>query len=439
MDGLLYAAISNNMAEGIGSFWKPYLSASVLTEFYEHPPLAFWLQSLWLKVFGDSIYVERFYSLFTYFISGTLLVLIWKQLGQSVKTGWLPLFFWLIITNIGWACANNMLENTMTVFVLLSAWVCIKAIQKNNITYFILSGVFLSLALLTKGFVSLYIWIFPVAWFLIFKSHPFLIVFRNSIILVLSTVLPIIILFFASDDAAHNMASYFEIQVVRSVTSVAVVDTRFSIFFELFQNSLPPLSIVVLILLFSIKKSTFREKISQNRKLIYFLSIVVFCGIAPIMITLKQRGFYILTVYPFVGIILGLVAIPFLEKKFNSYSNNSKFKNLTKVLSVVMLIGSVVFASFQFNKIGREQNEVKDTYKVIELVGRNAKINICPSEYGKFSKHGYYARYGRISLSRKYNQDWDYFLVHKNECIPDLENYELLPIKLETHDLYKKK
>ena len=41
MDGTMYASISRNLAQGLGSFWKLYFSATLYPEFHEHPPLAF--------------------------------------------------------------------------------------------------------------------------------------------------------------------------------------------------------------------------------------------------------------------------------------------------------------------------------------------------------------------------------------------------------------
>ena len=55
LDGVTYAAISNNLAEGLGSFWKLYYTATLYPEFYEHPPLALWLEGYLHFVFGSSI------------------------------------------------------------------------------------------------------------------------------------------------------------------------------------------------------------------------------------------------------------------------------------------------------------------------------------------------------------------------------------------------
>ena len=61
-DGLLYATMARNMSVGVGSFWKPALSATSYIEFYEHPPLGLALQSLAFRAFGDHFAVERVYA-----------------------------------------------------------------------------------------------------------------------------------------------------------------------------------------------------------------------------------------------------------------------------------------------------------------------------------------------------------------------------------------
>ena len=74
MDGLMYATVAKNLAHGEGSFWFLKFSDTYLTSFHEHPPLIFGLQSLCFNLFGDSVLVERFFSFFTYIISGVFVI-----------------------------------------------------------------------------------------------------------------------------------------------------------------------------------------------------------------------------------------------------------------------------------------------------------------------------------------------------------------------------
>ncbi|WP_019218068.1 hypothetical protein [Legionella tunisiensis] len=49
MDGIIYAAIAKNLSLGYGSLWQPYYSQTDFSSFYEHPPLVFYFQSLFLN------------------------------------------------------------------------------------------------------------------------------------------------------------------------------------------------------------------------------------------------------------------------------------------------------------------------------------------------------------------------------------------------------
>ena len=78
MDGIVYSTISKNLASGIGSFWNPHFTSTCFPVFHDHPPLAFWIQSVFYKLFGESLLIEKFYSLFTYIIVGYNILRIWK-------------------------------------------------------------------------------------------------------------------------------------------------------------------------------------------------------------------------------------------------------------------------------------------------------------------------------------------------------------------------
>ena len=62
-DGLEYANVARNMAEGLGTFWNPYHDDLLHPVFHEHPPLVFWIQSFFFKLFGEGPYFESFYGL----------------------------------------------------------------------------------------------------------------------------------------------------------------------------------------------------------------------------------------------------------------------------------------------------------------------------------------------------------------------------------------
>ena len=118
MDGIMYATVSNNLANGLGSMSDLAFSETIELHFREHPPLAFWIQSMFYKIFGDSFIIEKLYSALTYLTTGLILRKIWIKVTHQKELAWLPLLFWVSIPIITQAARNNLLENTMMIFTL---------------------------------------------------------------------------------------------------------------------------------------------------------------------------------------------------------------------------------------------------------------------------------------------------------------------------------
>ena len=158
LDGIYYATIARNLSEGIGSFWFLHFTDTSSNIFHGHPPLAIGLQSVFFSLFGDSVYIERIYSLLTFIITGFFIHLIWKGFIDEKYSSysWAVLFFWAIIPLNSWACSNNLLENTMNIFVASSVFFLIKNIRANDLVYIMISGFCLFFAFLSKGFTGLF-------------------------------------------------------------------------------------------------------------------------------------------------------------------------------------------------------------------------------------------------------------------------------------------
>lgn len=440
MDGLWYADISRNLAEGIGSFWKPQFTQTLYPEFYEHPTLAFGLQSIFFSIFGDSIFVERFYSLGTFVIVGYLIVKIWELITGSKKDGWIPLFLWLITGGVAWAVANNMLENTMTIFVCFSLYACLKRTFTNQLFWIIFAGISLSLGVLTKGFVCLYIWGVPFFLWLFTKKATFSKTVLNTILIIVSTILPIALLYYLVPDAQNNMLRYFEKQVVGSIENVATVESRFAIIKEFFISAIIPIAVVAItilsISLTKINKSLF----NQNLKYFLLFTCITASGVLPIMVSMKQRSFYISTVYPIFAIGLAYYIYPFVQSRIERVKEKSKGFVFFKVFTILIIITATTLTIIQANRIGRDKDVIHDSKMVINEVGKNNIISICPELFSEWSLHGYFSRYGNVSLSIPPHPNQQYFLS-KDNCLPSSlkEEYKQVAIQLKKYTLYQKK
>lgn len=440
IDGLIYAAISKNMAHGWGTFWKPYLSTGLFPVFYAHPPLGIWIQSLWFRLFGDSIYVERCYSLVVCTLTGYTVVLIWKTLTGTVRNGWIPLLFWVTVSVVPRAYANNMLENTMTLFVTTASWLYLKHRGNRRLWIIVLSGLILSLAALTKGPVALYIWILPVCIWLIRRNERFLSMSLKTVLLVASTLLPLVLLYTISTDARELMRNYFENQVMESILHMQTVNSRFYILSKFIQYLAAPLAIAVAAIASHMIRHRSVTLPGENiRKALPFL-MVAMCGTIPIMISMKQSGFYTLSVYPFTALFLGYALLPVIQSLFHDLMEKG-YRIITGVTAAMVVLSLSIVALYINNeeRIRRDRDMIHDTYLIINEIGTRQTIGICPDLYTEWSLHGYFARYGSISLEIDKTGSHRYYLEHARCSQLPGDAYEEEKIGLVRYRLYREK
>src|SRR5207247_6982650 len=104
LDGVTYASIARNLAQGRGRFWAPHYTDTIYPAFHEHPPLAFWLQSLWFQAFGDHWFVERAYSATAAALIALFIIVTWRAV-QAVPDA--SNQYWLLVAfRMGVPCVD---------------------------------------------------------------------------------------------------------------------------------------------------------------------------------------------------------------------------------------------------------------------------------------------------------------------------------------------
>jgi len=199
-DGTIYASIARNMAEGTGSAWSPHFSSTLFPVFAEHPPLMMWLESLGFRVFGDTIAVEKGFSLLTFLAAALLLWNIWARLHngdvEMQRAAPLALFMALVAGRLNWAFGNGMLENLLMVFTSAAVLFVVTAYDGREKTSAVsrtaliaCAGLATALALLTKGPVGLFPLAAPALYWLSTPQPSFRAVVFDSVILLVVIVL----------------------------------------------------------------------------------------------------------------------------------------------------------------------------------------------------------------------------------------------------------
>lgn len=440
MDGIFYAAISKNLAESIGTFWDLRFSKSLFLQFNGHPPLAFGIQSIFFRTFGDSLWIEKLYSLATYFITAGIIILIWRKTVDKkfYAFAWLPLLLWVVIPLTVWGATANVLENTMMIFVTLSVFFIINSLNTRRFFHLFLAGIILFFGFLTKGFTALFPWSMLLWIWLFTRRIQFKRLLIDTSFLILATLFPLLIIYIFNYEGIKSLAAYLDRQVIYSVNHIKTVNSRFHILWRLFTELIPLLIILLLSLLF-IKESSENPRRSKERSgwLLIFAAVGL-SGVLPIMVSMKQSGFYILAALPFFGIAAALIIVPRIAYWTNTISNRGWFR-FFRLGSFLLLLTSVIIVFMQIGRVRRDKELIGDTHLITATVPYGTVVGIQPDLTNEWGLHGYLYRYGGISLDSDTSRMHTYLIKRKIGTQPEhISGYKRVALKSEAFDLYKK-
>lgn len=400
IDGVLYACVSRNMACGMGSFWEPSYTQSIGSVFHAHPPLAFGLEALFFKLLGDYWWVEKAYSMLMFLLSGLLIALIWKRTTNNFRWAWLPLLFWMVMPLVTWGATNNMLENTMTVFVLLAVWLMIVSYQKNNKLWLFVAGIALFAAFLSKGFTGLFPLAFPVVYCLFDEKRRWIQGPIDTLLLIVTLAVLSGLMFLVFPASFTYLKDYINLQVIGGGLHEATVTTRFFIVFSLLQQLIVPAVIIVILLIIRKIVKTDNIKIFEfppDRKWFLVFLIVGLCGVVPIMLNVKQRDFYMLAALPFFALACAHLSLSMANAILLEI--NPKTKKWMTLGSCCVLVLGLVLNIIHIGKYGRDEALIEEVKQRIAEADENNIIEITPEQYHNWAAHAYYMRYGKISLN----------------------------------------
>ena len=447
MDAMLYTSVSHNLSKGIGTFWFPVFdlyNIINLPSFHEHPPLIFGIQAIFFKVFGDSMYVERFYTFLTMCITGLIIYLFWKKVYKNEKEfqklAWLPLIIWITIPVCFWSYSNNMQENTMGIFTAVSVLLSFNYLQnpKDRFVKWIFPGILIFLATLCKGFPGFFPIAVPFLYWLIIKKINFKKSLIYSLVLILSVIIIYTILFLIPISRESLSIYLFKRAFIR-MTNIPTVNSRFYILGQLFMEQLAQILFVIIVILMAKFKKVKLEITNYVRLSIFFIAIGLSASI-PLMLTLVQKSFYFVPALPFFAIGFSILIAPIVSNFIvwiNIKTNSYKIFFMTCALSFIIII---IAFFMQIGKTSRDKEMLHDVYLIGHTVKNCSVISIPDNTmWDEWGLKCYLMRYCNIKLENLKQEN--YYLLDKSIKPKSdiLLGYNKVNIDLLKYDLYKRK
>ncbi|MGQ0829901.1 MAG: ArnT family glycosyltransferase [Bacteroidota bacterium] len=442
MDGLFYTCVAKNLADGLGTFWDPHLSKTYMYSFHVQPPLYFGLLALFFKVLGSSMYVERLFCLV--FFSGAAIYIhsIWKKIYSHDPTiaaiSWLPVLFWVSIPICFWTYTNHLEEVVMSLFALASVYHIFIALHLNQNTIYnlIIAGIFIFLSSLTKGAQGLFPLIGAAAYWLVSKKLSFKKTIIYSLILVAAPTIIYTFLLLVNDDVYNSYHAYFNIRYVRTFSGAdSTTGNRFEIIGQLFMELLPIISLSSLLLFFTRKsKQSDESRIQYN--VLSWMFLIGLSGSLPLMATLEQRNFYLVTTLPYFAIGIAMFLGPRLASLINKLEMNTNGFRMLTILCATLLIASMIYTSTRVGKAKRDADLISDVYLLGKIIPHGEITGIPVEMMEDWSTRYYLLRYHYISLdiNKKNNH---FYIIRKNlskSLVP--EGYVPYSLKTKLFDLY---
>ncbi|MEZ5041604.1 MAG: glycosyltransferase family 39 protein [Saprospiraceae bacterium] len=446
-DGIWYAILSKNMAEGIGSFWNPQLTATIFPAFHEHPPLVFGMQSFFFSFLGDSLVVERLYAFFIFLLSALVIFFIWQQVfsaDKSLQKLWfLPFTLWLLNEVTYLFYAANILEPTMGLFTLLAVYCLFLSTTKKEdklaVPWIALSGIALLGATLSKGFVGLFpLAVLGIHW-LVFRQISFVkMLLRTSVMLGILALGYTLIL--ALPAAKESLLQYLNSQVIASISEARTAyhfrENRLYIIWRLFEVLLPALilSSIFIYLSFKQKPTKFSKPLFQQS--LFFMLIGISASF-PLMVSPRQTFYYLLPAIPYFAIGLAMLISPIIAQYLQTISEKNKQLNRVKVIFVVLLLAGV---GLTISKIGTVSHRDKITINDIDKIGAIVPNGTTIASKGYTAQLvGYLYRFHQISIDTSH-MDYPYLVVDKTKHkVPDTLHFQKIALENERFELYERK
>jgi len=442
MDGMLYISVGKNLSQGIGTFWNQSFSKTCMFNYHEQPPLYGGLIALFFKIFGYSIYTERIFCFSFFALTLVVLSKFWKQLNlnkDQFKLDFLPILFFSITPVVFWAYQNHVEETVMTLFDLLAIYYIHQSLQNRGsvLIKLFFSSCFIVLATLTKGIQG----IFPLMGFALFwlinpefknlKKY-----FVNTLYLFGFFTGIYSIIFFVFPDAYTSFENYFSIRLVNTFNHIgATTENRFYLLFKLVNELIPVAALSFILILLGKNKSRVSLINKEKRRELYWLILVGLSGSLPLMVTLEQRGFYLVTSLPYFALAFSLITVNYLTE---IQLKSELIKKILRLFSIVVLFIGISYSFFSIGKTKRDKELLHDIYLCKSILKHGDTIGVPENMWNDWNLQTYMVRYYYVSLSMAKNNT--YYIIRKDldkSIVP--ENYQLLKLTTQFFDVYELK
>ncbi len=168
-DGLLYAAVSKSVLHSP----DPLIMHSGDLVYLNKPPLFFWINAVFIKIFGSIPFAAKMGGFLSFLILSWLLFYIARKIFISRHTGIVSVFAVCTSYTVYQNTFTNRMEGMVSMFIVLSLLMLMKFMEDRKNKWLYLWGFTAGLAVLVKGPLGFLTIITGLAYFILFDRAIF--------------------------------------------------------------------------------------------------------------------------------------------------------------------------------------------------------------------------------------------------------------------------
>lgn len=419
LDGVTYAVIARNMAEGAGSLWRPYFSDTVYPIFFEQPPLGLALQSVAFRLLGDHLFVERGFSIVMFALTAALILAIWRR-SLPARYDSLPLFFWILPSVVTWAVINNMLENTQVVFTTLAVYCVLRAAGASARRHVVAGWVIAAslavvVACLTKGPVGLFPLVSPILLLLGpaegRPSRARAIGMSAAMAGICASAAALMLLF---DGPRGALTGFAETHLAPALQGERGLPRRSSDIARHLTLGIWARMAALGALLWLVCGRRRPSGAAVPREALVFFAIGLSASV-PVLVSPVLAGHYFVPSVPFFALAAAAITLPALQRPLPPEGPGPlRLVPLGIAATLVLLVGIVLVTHGPMER--RDVRLLGGFDAVASSLPRNGVVHSCASAREDWGLHSYLQRFFRISLDASGGSDARWFLVREKAC-----------------------
>ena len=135
---------------------------------------------------------------------------------------------------------------------------------------------------------------------------------------------------------------------------------------------------------------------SHEKKWFYIFLLIGLSGVLPIMVSVKQRDFYMLAALPFFALALGHLTFGMMDGLTQRIT--PRLQKWTTIGASCVLLAGLALNLCHIGKYGRDEAFLKEMKTFLNDIPENEVVAIAPEDFSQWTWHAYFMRYGKVSL-----------------------------------------